>query len=80
MGVVANDEDFPSATTGSLNAPNPDDLFARIEFVFPSPAVKCKENEIVDWRGAVLSRERVVIDFVLGSMNKVWALDVCSPV
>src|SRR6266702_8702461 len=65
MSVMAHDEDFSQRHDGFAEMdPIGDDLFARIE-LFSCLRIEGEENEIVDRGGAVLGRERVVIDFVL---------------
>src|ERR1700688_939445 len=75
MGVMAHHEDFSEGHDRFAEMhPIGNDLSARIE-LFSRLCIECKENEIVDRSGTVLGRERVVIDFVLGSVNVGRALD-----
>ena len=72
---MADDEDFPQGHDGFAEMhPIGDDLSARIELL-SRLRIERKKNEVVDRGGAVLSREWVVIDFVLGSVNIGGALD-----
>src|ERR1700722_16797387 len=75
MRVVSHYKDFAQRHHRLAEMhPIRDDLIAGIK-LFSCLRIEGVENQVVDWSGAVLGRERVVIDFILGSGKARGALD-----
>src|ERR1700723_2827659 len=67
MSIVGNDKNFAQRHHRLAEMfPIGDDLIAGIK-LFSRLRIERVENQIVDGSGAVLGRQRVVIDFILGS-------------